>query len=61
MKLSAINVPEMENVQCLWRDRVTSQGINESIDATDAPKPNSTNNEGRAQHSKVPSEVKREK
>ena len=60
-KLSAISVPEMEKVHCLWRERVTSHGMNESMDATDAPKPNRTNNEGRAQQTRVLSEVNKEK
>jgi len=30
----------------LCRDNATSHGENESVDATDAPNPNSTNNDG---------------
>jgi hypothetical protein len=40
---------------------VTNQGKNESVDATDAPKPNNTSKDGRAQQSKVLSDVKSEK
>jgi hypothetical protein len=35
--------------------------MKERIEATDAPKPKSTSNDGSAQQSKVPTEVKREK
>jgi hypothetical protein len=35
--------------------------MNDSIDATDAPKPNNTSSEGRAQQSRVLWEVSREK
>ena len=54
-------MPEIEKVHNLCRESVTSHGANESMDATDAPKPKSTNNEGRAQQSKVLREVNREK
>ena len=60
-KLSAIRMPDSENVHCLCRESVTSQGMNESADATDAPNPKSTSNEGSAQQSKVLSEVNSEK
>jgi hypothetical protein len=60
-KLRAISVPDSENVHCLCRESVTNHGMNESMDATDAPNPKSTNNEGRAQHRRVPSDVNREK
>jgi hypothetical protein len=59
-KLSAISVPEIAKVHPLCRERVTSHGMNESMDATDAPKPKSTNSEGSAQQSKVLSEVNKE-
>jgi len=35
--------------------------MNESIDATDAPRPNRTSNDGSAQHSRVLRDVNREK
>jgi hypothetical protein len=60
-KLSAIRTPDTVNVHCLCRDIVTSHGMNESIDATDAPKLKSTSNDGRAQHKRVPSDVNRER
>jgi hypothetical protein len=60
-KLSAIRMPEIENVHCLCRESVTNHGRNESIDATDAPKPSRTRREGRAQQSSVPTDVNREK
>jgi len=60
-KRSAISNPDIENVHCLCRERVTSHGMNESIDATDAPKPKRTNTEGSAQQSRVLSEGNREK
>jgi hypothetical protein len=60
-KLQAIKTPEMLKVRILCRDSVTSQGRNDSIDATDAPNPNSTSNEGRAQQSSVLREVNSEK
>jgi hypothetical protein len=61
MKLSAIRTPEIVNVHCLCRESATSHGMKESIEATDAPKPKSTSNDGSAQQSKVPTDVKREK
>lgn len=60
-KLRAINAPAIENVHPLWRDSETNQGMNDSRDAIELPKPNSTSNEGRAQHSSVLSDVKRDK
>jgi hypothetical protein len=60
-KLSAIKTPETPNVQCLCFDSVTSHGINESMEATEVPKPNKTSNEGSAQQSNVLIDVKREK
>jgi len=45
----------------LCRESVTSHGMNESADATDAPKPKKTNKEGSAQQSRVLSDVNREK
>ena len=56
-----IKAPASENVQFLWRDSETSQGKDDSRDATDAPRPKRINKEGRAQHNRVPNEVKREK
>lgn len=46
----------MRNVQFLWRDKVTSQGAAESADATVAPSPKRTSNDGKAQQSKVPTD-----
>jgi hypothetical protein len=40
---------------------VTSHGIDESIDPTDAPNPKSTSKEGSAQQSNVLSDVNKEK
>jgi hypothetical protein len=60
-KPSAINRPEMANVHRLYRDNVTSHGRYESVDATEAPKPNRTRSEGIAQQSSVPRDVKSEK
>jgi hypothetical protein len=37
----------------LWRESVTSHGMNESAEATDAPKPKRTSKEGSAQQSRV--------
>lgn len=56
-----MRLPEIEKVHCLCRDSVTSQGKNESVDATEAPSPNSTSREGKAQHSSVLRDVKSEK
>jgi|SRR4029078_8163763 len=60
-KLKQIKVPDSKNVHCLCLESVTSHGKKESVDATDAPKPNNTSNEGRAQHRRVLSEVNKEK
>jgi hypothetical protein len=60
-KLHAIKAPDMLNVRTLCRESATNQGKNESIDATDAPSPNNTSNEGRAQQSRVLREVNKEK
>jgi hypothetical protein len=60
-KLHAIRAPEMLKVRTLWRESATSHGRNESIDATDAPRPNKTSNDGRAQQSSVLTELNSEK
>ena len=60
-KLHAIKTPDMVKVRTLCRESVTNQGKNERVDATEAPSPNSTSNEGRAQQSRVPIEVNSEK
>jgi len=60
-KLIAINTPDTENVHALWRERVTSHGMNERNDATDAPRPNNTSSDGRAQQSRVLTDVNSEK
>jgi hypothetical protein len=60
-KLNAIKAPETANVHCLCRESVTSHGMKESMDATEAPSPNSTSNEGSAQQSKVLTDVNKEK
>jgi hypothetical protein len=60
-KLSAIRTPDTPNVQCLCFESVTSHGTNERVEATDAPKPKSTSNEGRAQHTNVLTDVNKEK
>jgi hypothetical protein len=51
----------MLKVRTLWRERATSHGRNESVDATDAPSPNSTSSDGRAQQSSVLRELNSEK
>jgi hypothetical protein len=51
----------MLNVATLCRESATNHGTNESTDATDAPNPNSTSNEGNAQQSNVLRDVNREK
>src|SRR5436305_9150741 len=53
MKLAKINVPEIPNTHALCRDKVTSHGMNDNADATDAPRPNNTSSEGRAQQKSV--------
>src|ERR1700694_24163 len=58
-KLSAIRTPDTANVHHLCLESVTSHGMNESMDATDAPKPNSTSHEGSAPHRSVLSDVNR--
>jgi hypothetical protein len=60
-KLHAIKTPETVNVRTLCRESVTNQGKNEREEATEAPSPNSTSNEGSAQQSSVLREVNREK
>lgn len=60
-KLKAINAPDIENVHALCRERVTSHGMNESSDATDAPKPNNKSSDGSAQQSRVLRDVNSEK
>jgi hypothetical protein len=61
MKLRTIKAPDIENVQALWRESITSQGMTESIDATDAPSPINTSNDGRAQHNNVLRDVNSDK
>jgi hypothetical protein len=60
-KLKPIRMPDIENVHSLWRESVTNHGMNESIDATDAPKPSRTRRDGRAQQRSVPTDVNKEK
>ena len=60
-KLSAIRMPEAANVHCLCLESVTSHGIAERVEATDAPNPARTRSDGRAQHSSVPTDVNNEK
>jgi hypothetical protein len=60
-KLIPIKTPEIANVQFLCRDNVTSHGNDDSVDATEAPKPAKTSSEGSAQQSSVPTELNREK
>jgi hypothetical protein len=60
-KLSAVRIPDTANVHCLCRESVTNHGMNDSIEATDVPRPTSTSNDGRAQQRRVLSEVNREK
>src|SRR5579863_5915426 len=52
-----MSTPAVVNTQTLWWDNSTSQGTNERTDATVAPRPNSTSNEGKAQQSSVPNDV----
>jgi hypothetical protein len=60
-KLHAIKAPDTVNVRALCRESVTNQGKTERVEATEAPSPNNTSNEGRAQQSRVLREVNREK
>jgi len=60
-KLNPIRMPVAANVHCLCLESVTSHGIADKVEATDAPSPASTSSDGRAQQSKVPTDVKREK
>jgi hypothetical protein len=60
-KLKPIKMPDIENVHTLCRERVTSQGVEASIGATDAPKPNNTSSDGSAQHKSVLRDVNNEK
>jgi len=60
-KLNAIKIPESANVHTLCRDSRTSQGMADNMEAMEAPKPNSTSNDGRAQQNSVPRDVNREK
>jgi hypothetical protein len=59
--LKAIRLPDIEKVHCLCRDNVTNHGATESIDATDAPNPNSTSSEGNAQQNRVLRDVNSDK
>jgi hypothetical protein len=61
IKLREISTPEMLNVQILWRDKLTSQGIADNSEATVVPRPSNTSTAGRAQQSSVPNELKSEK
>src|SRR6267142_4669061 len=60
-KLTASNAPEIQNTHSLWRESVTSQGITESMEATEAPKPSSTSSDGSAQQSSVLTDVNSDK
>jgi len=60
-KLSAMSSPETENVNVLCRESVTSQGMDERSDPTDAHNPTRTRREGTAQQSSVLKEVNRDK
>jgi hypothetical protein len=60
-KLTAISTPHVEKVHDLWRERTASQGMKESNDATEAPKPNRTSSDGSAQHKRVLTDVNRER
>jgi hypothetical protein len=60
-KLNAIMVPDMPNVRILCRESVVNQGKNDSVNATDAPSPNSTRSDGSAQHSRVLRDVNNER
>jgi hypothetical protein len=51
----------MANIHGLCLDSVTSQGKDPSVEATVAPSPASTSSDGRAQQSKVPTELNSEK
>jgi hypothetical protein len=54
-------MPDTPNVRTLWRESAANQGKDESIDATDAPNPNSTRTEGSAQQRRVLRDVNNEK
>ena len=60
-KLQAISVPAMLNVHTLCRDRFTSQGAVDRIDATAVPIPSSTSTDGSAQQISVLNEPNNEK
>jgi hypothetical protein len=51
----------MKNTQFLCRERLTSQGMAERSDATVAPNPNKTSNDGNAQHKSVLSDPNKER
>jgi hypothetical protein len=59
--LAKISSPAMANVQFLWRENAISHGAAETTDATVAPRPISTNSDGKAQQSKVLKDVKSDK
>src|ERR1017187_2746283 len=59
--LPPISSPATRNTHFLCRDRVTSHGTDERIDATVAPSPMRTKSDGSAQHRSVPKEVKSER
>lgn len=60
-KLSAMSTPDIVNVHCLCRESVTSHGMKDSMDATDAPNPKRTSRDGSAQHKSVLTDVNSEK
>lgn len=57
-KFPAMSMPEIAKTQVLRWDSVTSHGTAERKAATVVPSPNRTSNDGRAQQSSVPSELK---
>lgn len=60
-KLHAIRIPAMLNVHTLCREKPTSHGAADSIDATAVPIPSSTRIEGSAQQISVLKELNSEK
>jgi hypothetical protein len=56
-----MSVPAMLKVHILCRERLTSQGAAESIDATAVPIPKRTRTDGSAQQISVLNELKSEK
>src|SRR6185437_3698875 len=61
MNANAISTPAVVNTQTLWWDSFTNQGTEERTVATVAPSPKSTSRDGKAQQSRVPTDVNSER